>query len=337
MNELYQFQLLRPIWLLGLLPIAWLLWKAWSVKSKQGAWNQVIAPQFRHLLLGDSQTGQVSLMSKLSLLGLAFIWLLAIIILSGPSIKSVQMPTEKNKQGTVVILDLSLSMLADDLAPDRISRAKYKITDLLKRHPELSIGMVVYAESAHAISPISEDNQTLLSMLPALNPVIMPSYGSNPLKGFERAKRLFEGAHITQGHIIWITDDLEINQKVQIQNWLSGHDYSVSILTVGTEHGGAVQIPDFGLLKDESGNIILPKVPMNRFNSLANLQGVNLSNLSMSDDSVDNLLPPLLISKSENGQDKESENSSIYPLDGGAFLLYLLLPLVGLIYRRGWI
>ena len=340
MTELEQFQLLRPLWLLGLLPVIWLLWKAWSLKSQQGAWHQVIDPKFRHLLLGTNQTGEVSLTNKLSITALGLIWLIAIIALSGPSLKSVEMPAEKNQQGTVILLDLSLSMLADDLAPNRISHVKYKITDLLKRHPELSIGMVSYAGSAHAISPISEDNQTLLSILPALNPVIMPSYGSNPLQGFTKAKQLFEGAHITQGHIIWITDDIESNEKVELQRWLKSHNYSLSILTVGTESGGAVQLPEYGLLKDDSGKIILPSLPFDRFQSLAQQTGISLNRLTPSSDSVAMLLPPVLSSKQTKEieeSDKTEDNRIIHPLDAGAFLLFLLVPLVGLLYRRGWV
>jgi len=337
MNELFEFQLLRPYWLLACLPVVWLLWRFWQSKTKQGAWHQVIAPQFRHLLLGADQTGQVSLVSKLSIVGLGLIWLLAIIALTGPSLKSVEVPAEKNQQGSVIVLDLSLSMLADDLAPNRLSRVRYKITDLLKQHPELSIGLVGYAGTAHSISPISEDNQTLLGMLPALNPVIMPSYGSNPLLGFEKAKTLFEGAHINHGHIIWITDDLEIEQKSALENWIKQHDYSLSILTVGTATGGAVHIPNYGLLKDEAGKIILPTLPMERFNSLGQLDKVTLSHLTTSDQSLKALLPPILAVKNETDSEGTNDTRVIHPLDGGIFLLLLLVPLVALLYRRGWI
>lgn len=98
MQEILQFQFLRPWWFLGLLPVAWLLWKAWQVKNQQGAWHQVIAPQFRRLLLGENTSGDLSLLNKLSIWGLGFIWFLAILALSGPSLKSVQLPAEKTNK-----------------------------------------------------------------------------------------------------------------------------------------------------------------------------------------------------------------------------------------------
>ncbi len=342
MQEVLQFQLLRPWWFLGLLPVAWLLWKTWKVKNQQDAWHQVIAPQFRRLLLGENRSGESSIFNKFAIWGLGFIWFLTILALSGPSFKSVQLPAEKNQQGTVILLDLSLSMLADDLAPSRLSRVKYKITDLVKQHPELSIGLVGYAGSAHSISPISEDNQTLLGLLPALNPLIMPSYGSNPLLGFKEAKKLLDGAFINHGHIIWITDDLEATQQTAIREWIKSHDYTISIMPVGTATGGVVQIPNYGLLKDDAGKIILPPLPMGRFVQLNDLTGVTVTPLRIGDDSVKALLPPTSVNRDKQKNDdktgnKTTESTTLNALDEGALLLILLLPMVALLYRRGWI
>ncbi|MCF6253660.1 MAG: hypothetical protein L3J38_02810, partial [Thiomicrorhabdus sp.] len=131
MNELIHLQFLRPYWLLALLPVAWLLWKLWQIKQKQGAWHKVIAPQFQPLLLGKNASKPHTTSHTLGFIGFGFIWLMAIIALAGPSTQSVEMPAQKNQQGTVIVLDLSLSMLADDLSPSRLDRVKYKITDLL--------------------------------------------------------------------------------------------------------------------------------------------------------------------------------------------------------------
>ncbi len=336
MNELIGLQFLRPYWLLALLPVAWLLWKLWQIKQKQDAWHQVIAPPFQALLLGKNASHSRTRSQQLGLLGLGLIWLIAVIALAGPSTKSVEIPAQKNQQGTVIVLDLSLSMLADDLTPNRLARVKYKITDLLTQHPELSVGLVGYAGSAHTISPISEDNQTLLSLLPALNPVLMPRYGADPQLGFQKGHELFQGAHINHGHIIWITDDIEPHQIPQLKQWIQQHDYSVSILTVGTPNGGAVQIPNYGLLKDDNGQIISPPLPLERFNAFTELSKVSLSHLNTSDQSLDALLPPLqpTMHKTKNEQ---NDTQFILPLDQGIYLMFLLIPLVALLFRRGWV
>jgi Ca-activated chloride channel family protein len=337
MNELFSLQFLRPYWLLALLPVAWLLWKLWQIKQKQGAWHKVIAPQFQPLLLGKNATKPHTLNHTLGFIGFGLVWLMTIIVLAGPSTQSVEMPAQKNQQGTVIVLDLSLSMLADDLSPNRLARVKYKITDLLTQHPELAIGLIGYAGSAHSISPISEDNQTLLSLLPALNPVLMPRYGSKPLLGLQKADELFKGARINHGHIIWITDDIEPHEVPQLKQWMQNHDYSVSILTVGTPQGGAVHIPNYGLLKDDNGKIISPPLPLKRFQAFAEVNKVTLSHFNISDQSLSPLLPPALPVLSQAKQNDQDEMRLVLPLDQGIYLLLLLLPLVALLFRRGWV
>ncbi len=324
---------LRPWWFLALLPIIWIIWQAWQVNQKQGAWHQVIEPKFRRLLLGENATSEPSLNEKLGYIGLAFAWFFTVLALSGPWIKSVDVPAQKSQQGVVIVLDLSLSMLADDVSPDRIARVKYTLTDLLKQNPEYAIGMVVYAGSAHTISPISEDNKTLLGLLPSLNPVVMPQFGSDPLLGLQKADDLLTGAKITQGHIIWISDDIEANQIGSIEDWIDSKPYSISLLTVGSKKGGVVQIPGYGLLKDDDGKLIMPEVPLQRFADLADETGIEWQHLRIGVDNSQNLLPPKLTSSDLDSAQTEKEVN--HPLDIGFYFLFLLIPLAAFLFRRG--
>lgn len=328
----FDIHFLRPWWFLALLPAVWLLWKAWQVKAKQGAWHQVIAPQFRQLLLSSPQN-QSHLGQRMFLTGLGIIWLIMTLILAGPSVKSVEIPAQKSQQGTVIVLDLSLSMLADDLSPNRLTQVRYKLTDLLNQHPEIPVGMVAYAGSAHTITPISEDNQTLLGLLPTLNPLIMPQYGSNPIAGFEQAKKLLDGAHVTQGQIIWISDDVENSQIDAIKQWFSGNDYQLNIMTVGTPTGAAINVPNHGLLKDDKDQLIIATLPTQRFAEISQALQAPIRSLQVQDEDVSWLLP-----KSFTATDKEQqkqEKDIIHPLDEGAALLLVLVPFIALLYRRG--
>lgn len=328
----FDVHFLRPWWFLALLPAIWLLWKAWQVKAKQGAWHQVIAPQFRQLLLSSPQNDSL-LGQRVFLTALGIIWLMMTLILAGPSVKSVEIPAQKSQQGTVIVLDLSLSMLADDLSPNRLTQVKYKLTDLLNQHPEIPIGMVAYAGSAHTITPISEDNQTLLGLLPTLNPLIMPQYGSDPLAGFEQAKQLLDGAHVTQGQIIWISDDLESEQIEPIKKWFANNDYQLNILTVGTPTGAAINVPNHGLLRDDNEQLIVARLPTERFAEVSQTLQAPIRSLQVQDENIDWLLP-----KYFNATDKEQqqqEKNVLHPLDEGAALLLVLVPLIALLYRRG--
>jgi Ca-activated chloride channel family protein len=332
MMENTTLHFLRPEWLLALVPAFWLVWKLWKQTGRQGAWNAIISPRFKPVLLGEKSEESVF---PWPVLGLAILWSIAIIALSGPSWKQVEVPAEKNHQGTVILFDLSLSMLSDDLKPNRLSRARYKILDLLKAHPELNVGMVAYAGTAHTIAPISEDNQTLLALTPNLSPLIMPSFGANAVAGFEQAQTLFKGAHVKHGHILWVTDDVESSELAAITEQVKQHHLQLSILVVGTPNGGPIQVPNYGLIKDENGKIVLAKVPFQRFQTLAQQTDATLSTLSMEDVDTAQLLPNSL---SGFGTDDESASDKTLSnwLDEGVFLLWLLVPLGALAYRRGW-
>lgn len=337
-----EIHFLRPWWFLGLMPVAWLVWKAWFIKNRQGVWRSVIDPKFQPLLLGEQSEQSALHSARLAVVGLAALWMMAVVGLAGPSLKSVEMPAQKTHQGSVIVLDLSLSMLAQDIQPSRISRVRFKLTDLLKAHPERAFGMVAYAGSAHTIAPVSEDNQTLLGLLPSLNPLIMPHYGSDPLAAMQQAETLLEGANISAGHLIWITDDLEPEQRKAITSWLAKKGLTLSILAVGTESGGTVQIPDYGLLKDDSGAIITPALPYAELEALSQESGAALTPLTLDDSDIEHLLPSALgriarDNQSQSENQEEKKETVLHRLDDGtAVLLAMLIPLA-LAYRRGWV
>lgn len=326
---------LRPWWFLALLPIFWIIWRIWQTNQKQGAWHQVIEPKFRTLLLGENTSTEPTLNEKMGYMGLALAWVFAVLALSGPWVKSVDVPAQKSQQGVVIVMDLSLSMLADDIAPNRLARVKYTLTDVLKQNPDYAVGMVAYAGTAHTIVPISDDNKTLLNILPSLNPTVMPKFGSEPLQGLQQADQLLTGAQITRGHIIWITDDIETSQMASVESWINSKPYSLSLLTVGSENGGVVQIPGYGLLKDDEGKLILPPVPLARFAELEDDSKLTWQHLQIAMDNTKNLLPAKMIAKEALATEKQQDKDVNHPLDIGFFFLFLLIPLAAFIFRRG--
>lgn len=330
-------EFLRPWWFLALIPIAIILWQAWSLKAKQGAWQKVIDPKFQPLLLGKGSQSQGLYSTRIAIIGLAFIWILSVLAMAGPSLKSIKLPAEKTQQGSVILLDLSLSMLADDMTPNRISRARFKLIDLLKKHPEQSIGLIGYAGTAHSIAPISEDNQTLLELLPSLNPLIMPKYGSDPMQAFELAEQMFRGAQINQGHLIWVTDDIEPEQRETIEKWLESRNISLSILAVGTQSGGTVHIPNYGLLRDENEQIISPKLPYKQFERLSNATGAALTPLKVDESDLELLIPSNLAAIAQQNQENKKDKEVLHQLDDGTALILAILPLLAFAYRRGWL
>lgn len=81
------------------------------------------------------------------------------------------------------MMDMSMSLYATDIKPNRLTQARYKALDLLSLWKEGLTGMVAYAGDAYTISPLTSDINTIKSQVPNLSPDIMPYQGSNaPLR-----------------------------------------------------------------------------------------------------------------------------------------------------------
>ncbi len=128
MDILTQFHLLRPWWLLLLLPMLFLLWKFWQQKEKSSPWEAVCDPALLPYLLQKRHV----LQSRLSLIFLSVAWLIAAIALSGPSWSQLPESVYRSSAANVIVFDLSPMMRNTDLTPSRFVRAKYKLLDLLK-------------------------------------------------------------------------------------------------------------------------------------------------------------------------------------------------------------
>jgi len=123
------FHFLRPLWLLALLALP-LLWYALRRGEGDGqTWRGVVdAHLLPHLLERvAAERGR----APHALLGIA--WILACIALAGPAWERLPQPLFQNRAARVIALELSSSMLAQDVRPSRVERARYKIADILRR------------------------------------------------------------------------------------------------------------------------------------------------------------------------------------------------------------
>ena len=97
------------------------------------------------------------------------------------------------RDARVIVLDLSNSMLAQDLKPDRLTQARYRLADLLRGTTEGQTGMVAFAGDAFVVSPLTSDMNTISNLLPALRPDIIPVAGSRANLALEMAAKIGPG------------------------------------------------------------------------------------------------------------------------------------------------
>ncbi|BFM16435.1 hypothetical protein R50073_26180 [Maricurvus nonylphenolicus] len=322
-----EFQWLRPFWLLGipisLLAIA-LLWRG---QQRRGNWKQIIAPELLpHLLEGKLQKQQ-----KLPLIGLLAGWILTCLALAGPTWEKIPQPIHKTESALVVLLDLSPSMHAEDLKPSRLVRARLKLIDLLKERKEGLTALIAYGGEAHIITPLTDDTQTLISLLPALSPDIMPLQGSNTEMAVELGLQLLADAGLQRGELLLITDGVEQPAVKSISNTLTSA-YRLSVLGVGTDAGAPIPIRQGGFAKQD-GAIVVAKLVSRNLKSLAQDNGGIFRLLSATDTDLSALTAqPDMMDK----RTRELERQFDIWFERGPYLALFLLPFVAFAFRRGW-
>jgi len=323
--DLSAFHFLRPAWLLAVLPALWLWWRLLKRQHPLGNWAQVMEGRFARLFIADQQPPQ-----RWPIHGLLALWIISALALAGPTWIQKPIPAHKVRTGVVIVFDLSLSMLAQDIKPSRLQRARYKVEDLIKRHPAQRFGLVAYAGSAHVITPLAEDSATLLKLLPSLNPMIMPKLGSRPDLGMEAAHRLFQGAQVQQGHIIWITDDLD--HQDALERFFSQHGYTLAILAVGTTQGAPIPLPNGDHLKDKNGHTIFARLNWDALKSFAQNLNATLTPITLDDTDIERLTPPFAAAQVDDQGHPVTQWQ-----DMGPYLVVLIALLGVFVFRRGWV
>lgn len=229
-----ELQLLRPWWLLSLLPLlATWVW-LWRRPDQVARMQRVVDPHLLpHLLVGE---GRSKGLRPIHLLGL--LWLLGVVAMAGPSWRAAPSPFPQDP-GLVIVLKASASMNAEDVQPSRLERARQKLRDLLVRRRGDATGLIVYSGSAHLVMPLTRDERIIPIMLEELTPDLMPAEGDALWDALAEAQRLLRRAE-TPGSVLVVADSVSAAQAERIaasEYPLPVHFLSIRALGAETDPG----------------------------------------------------------------------------------------------------
>lgn len=323
--NLSDFHFLRPLFLLGIPVLMILLW-AVTRKNVKANWSRYFsASQLRALTLGQSRENS-------ALLGfLALGWILACLALAGPTWEQRPTPAGANRQPLVILFDQSPSMLASDVTPDRLTRARLKLIDLLRERSDGETALIAYAETPHLVSPLTEDARTIEALLPALSPVIMPAAGSNTEDAFALALELIENAGYQSGDILLVTDGVAPAAQRELQRQNPGN-IRLSVLGVGTIQGAPIPTRT-GFMRDRRDQIIVASLNPSELQSLASSLNGRYSDLTPGEEDIQYLLDGFSAPNLDNQEEISSSFDQWY--DMGYWLCLLLLPFALYAWRKG--
>lgn len=322
--ELLHF--IRPEWLYAL-PVILLLWLFIRKVAANNQWEEFIPREMIAAL--QINTSRQSNWWQWALLGL---WLCLALAAAGPTWNKQAVPAVENQQALVIALDLSPSMMAEDLTPNRLTRAKFKLIDLLREQQDGQVALIAYAGDAHTVSPLTDDPRNLEALLPALHPSVMPIPGSNTEAAVALAQQLLTDAGAASGTILLISDGITDSASSQIRAELSPV-HTLSILGVGGADPAPIPIAQGGFLRNANNEIVLAALNSTEMQALAGSLGGRYATLSADDSDVSRLLAADEVET--DLIDILDEVSFDAWTDRGYLLAILALPFALLFFRRG--
>lgn len=326
---------LRPYWLWALLPLGGLLWTLWRDPDPDNPWRRVLAPHLHALLLGQSgPAGARGGRGWLALLGAG--WLLAVLALANPAWEQRPLPVYQSQAARVIVLDLSRSMTSADLAPDRLTRARFKVEDILRLAGEGQTALVVFAGDAFSVTPLTRDLNTLSAQLRVLTPDILPVQGSRVDLGLHRAGELLQQAGLREGEVLLLADGVEGDQAEVTAAALRQAGYRVSVLGVGTLAGAPLTDDAGRALRDGTGKVIVPRLEEAALRAVAAAGGGVYVRSGGDDRDVAALLAAADAGAQTAARAEETAAAPQWE-ERGPWLVLLLLPLAALAFRRGWL
>jgi len=329
MTGFESFQFLRPGWLVLIIPGCWLVFRLHQRWKERTDWSGVVEPHLLELLLVEARGIRRAWIPWM----LSLMLILVLTAMAGPVLEKRSVPVLKKNLAKVLVLDVSHSMLAEDLRPNRIERAKFKLRDLLNRIDEGETALIAYAGDAHIISPLTSDTHTITTLLPGLEPDIMPHRGSRPDRAMELAVKLLDGHSANPGEVIWLTDGIPENMIPTVAQLLGRH--RLSVIGVGSEKGAPIPGKNSGFLKNSKGGIVMSRLDTSHLQVLAQQKGGTFQILRNDDQDLEIVLnQPILMN--EYFEDETEKQGDIWR-EEGPWLLLIMLPLAALMFRRGLI
>lgn len=258
------------LWTLLAIPALAVLWVFAGRKARHLV-QKLVAARLHAQLVGESTSR--TLRVALLLGGLT----LAVLALARPQWGEVEAENKGRGRDVIIIVDVSRSMLATDLPPNRLQRAKLAAEDLVRQLPADRIGLVAFAGSAFLQAPVTSDHSAVITAIHELDPEIIPMPGTNVSGALRCADDAFDRSEGGQRAIVLITDgeDLEAD-AVALSQELSTK-MRIFTVGVGSPEGAVLMVPSpkggMEYIRDAEGNVVQSKLDENRLLQIAEAGG----------------------------------------------------------------
>ena len=276
--EILKFANKEMLWLLWIIPVLILFFIVNMVRKKKSK-KKFASDEMSRFLFPEASNARIRLKFILLMLSLIFI----IIALAGPRVGSQLKEVEKKGREFIIALDVSRSMLAEDIKPNRIEMAKQSLNRLIRNMEDDKIGLIVFAGDAYIQIPVTNDYGAARLFLNSVNTNIVSKQGTAIGSAIELALRSFtpgnddgEVAQDESRAIIIITDG-ENHEEGVFEAAEKAAEKDIKVHTIGLGDPKGVPIPvNYGsnnYLKDQKGNVVVSKLDETTLKKIASVSG----------------------------------------------------------------
>jgi Ca-activated chloride channel family protein len=266
----------QPLWLAAgaAACVALLVLHRFADARRRSAMNRFVAPHLAGQLTATVSAARLRLKRACFLLGVFLVFT----ALARPQWGFHWEETKRTGLDILFAVDTSKSMLAQDVKPDRLARAKLAVTDMVANLEGDRVGLIAFAGSAFLQCPLTLDYDAFYQSLDALDTGIIPRGGTNVSAAIHEAQQALEQDEKREKILILITDgeDLE-GAGLDAAKEAAGQGMKIFTVGVGTQGGELIPVPAENggteFLKDASGNYVKSKLDASMLQKIAEATG----------------------------------------------------------------
>ncbi|CAN5417901.1 VWA domain-containing protein [soil metagenome] len=253
----------NPEYLFGLLLLPVLVWLFWYMFNKK----QKLIQSFGEFSIINQLMPEISYRRPIIKFGILLIALtLLILALVNPQIGSSNQITRTRGIEIMIALDVSNSMLAEDIRPNRLAKAKAALAEFVDRLQNDKVGLVVFAGEAFIQLPLTTDYNVVHSVLPAISTESVPVQGTALGSAIEACLNSFSSEDVQQKRVIILISDGEDHEERALNMAAQAAENNVIIHTLGIGNPGGATIPVRNMQgspeikRDEKGKPIISRL-----------------------------------------------------------------------------
>ena len=273
------------------------------------------------------------------------LWMLAlgfiITSLAQPQFGSKLLTSKRKGVELIIALDVSNSMMAEDIKPNRLERAKRAIAKLTERLRDDKLGLIVFAGQAYVQLPITTDYVSAKLFLDAINTSIVPVQGTAIGAAINMATKSFSPNFVGSKAVIVITDG-ENHEDDAVGAAKEALDKKIIVHTIGMGLPQGAPIPmgtgssDF--LKDREGKVVVTKLDESMLTQIATAGGGTYIRANNAEVGLNNLFNEIeKMQKTEMDSRQYSEYNDQFPLFLALALAMILLDFMILDRKNKWL